>query len=97
MQTRFVHWRSPVAATLILVLLIAAVSVFVTANVNDREEAASFQRLASEAQEFASTLELNMNSDRRQLELIAALAGRFSPRQADELARALRERREGEA
>ena len=37
MQTRFVHWRSPVAATLILVLLIAAVSVFVTANVNDRE------------------------------------------------------------
>ena len=77
MQTRFVHWRSPVAATLILVLLIAAVSVFVTANVNDREEAASFQRLASEAQEFASTLELNMNSDRRQLELIAALAGDY--------------------
>lgn len=77
MQARFVHWRSPVAATFILVLLIAIVSVVVTANVNDREEAAGFQRLANEAQEFSSTLELNMDSDRRQLELIAALASDY--------------------
>lgn len=77
MQVRSVHWRSPVAATLILVLLIAIVSAFVTTNINDREESASFQRLANEAQEFASTLELNMASDRRQLELIATLAGDY--------------------
>ena len=77
MQTRFVHWRSPLAATLILVILMAAASVMVTSGVNTAEEESSFQRLANEAQEFASILERNMNSDRRQLELIATLAGDY--------------------
>ena len=77
MQARFVHWRSPLAATLILVILMAAASVMVTSGVNTAEEESSFQRLANEAQEFASILERNMNSDRRQLELIATLAGDY--------------------
>ena len=75
MRARMVHWRSPMAATLILVLLIAIASVAVTASVNNWEEDASFQRLANEAWEFATIWERNMDSDRHQLELIAALAG----------------------
>lgn len=78
MQTRIVHWRSPVAATLLLILLIAIASAVITTNVINREEDIGFQRLANEAEEFASLLELNMDSDRRQLELIAGLAGNYS-------------------
>lgn len=85
MRAPTAHWRSPVAATLILVLLIAMVSVVVTARVNEQEEAAGFQRLASEAEEFVSILELNMASDRRQLELIAALAGGYMTRGSGEM------------
>ncbi len=77
MRTRIEHWRSPVAATLILVMLIAVTSIIITVKVNHQEEEASFQRLANEAEEFASMLELNMDSDRRQLELIADLAGDY--------------------
>lgn len=77
MQAPAGHWRSPVTATLMLILLIAVTSAIITFNVNRREENASFQRLASEAEEFASLLELNMDSDRRQLELIAALANDY--------------------
>ncbi len=78
MQTRIVHWRSPVAATLLLILLIAIASAVITTNVINREEDIGFQRLANEAEEFASLLELNMDSDRRQLELIAGLAGNYA-------------------
>ena len=77
MQAPAGHWCSPVTATLMLILLIAVTSAIITFNVNRREENASFQRLASEAEEFASLLELNMDSDRRQLELIAALANDY--------------------
>lgn len=77
MRTRIEHWRSPVAATLILVMLIAVTSIIITVKVNHQEEEASFQRLANEAEEFASMLELNMDSDRRQLELIADLSGDY--------------------
>lgn len=80
MRVHTVHWRSPVAATLILVLLIALVSVVVTTRINEREESAGFQRLTSEAEEFVSVLELNMASDRRQLELIATLASGYMTR-----------------
>lgn len=74
MEKRLAHWRSPLAATLILVLLIAAASFAVTGSINRIEEESSFQRLADEAAEFADGLELNMAADRRQLELLAALA-----------------------
>ena len=85
MRVHTVHWRSPVAATLILVLLIALVSVVVTTRINEREESAGFQRLTSEAEEFVSVLELNMASDRRQLELIATLASGYMTRGSGEL------------
>ena len=85
MRVRMVHWRSPVATTLILVLVIAIASAVVTTKVNDREEAVSFQRLASEAEEFADLLERNMDSDRRQLELIATLASGYMTRGSGEL------------
>ena len=85
MRVHTVHWRSPVAATLILVLLIALVSVVVTTRINEREESAGFQRLTSEAEEFVSILELNMASDRRQLELIATLASGYMTRGSGEL------------
>lgn len=75
MRSHLVHWRSPVVATVVLVMLIAVGSIGVTTNVNRREEATSFDRLAGEAEDFASILELNMESDYRQLELIATLAG----------------------
>ena len=37
MQARFVHWRSPLAATLILVLLVTVTSFIVTRKINDAE------------------------------------------------------------
>ena len=64
MGRRFVHWKGPVAATLILVLFIAAASFIVTGRINEAEEAVSFTRLAEEAEEFAHSLELNVDSDR---------------------------------
>ena len=77
MQARFVHWGGPLAATFILVVLVVIASVIMTDRINDAEEAASFSRLASEADEFAESLELNMSTDRRQLELLAALASDY--------------------
>ena len=77
MQARFVHWGGPLAATFILVVLVVIASIIMTDRINDAEEAASFSRLASEADEFAESLELNMSTDRRQLELLAALAGDY--------------------
>ena len=73
MRRRFVHWKSPLAATLILVLLIAAASFRVTDKINDMEEEASFTRLAQEADELALSLELNVHSDREKLQLIAEM------------------------
>ena len=73
MQRRFVRWRSPVAATLLLVLFIAVASFIVTSQINETEEATSFKRLAEEADELAYSLELNMNSDREKLKLIAEM------------------------
>lgn len=70
MQARFVHWGGPLAATFILVVLVVIASIIMTDRINDAEEAASFSRLASEADEFAESLELNMSTDRRQLELL---------------------------
>lgn len=67
------HWKSPLAATLILVLLIAAASFRVTDKINDMEEEASFTRLAQEADELALSLELNVHSDREKLQLIAEM------------------------
>lgn len=73
MGRRFVHWKGPVAATLILVLFIAAASFIVTGRINEAEEAVSFTRLAEEAEEFAHSLELNVDSDREKLGLIAEM------------------------
>lgn len=75
MGRRFVHWRSPLAATLVLLMLVAAISFFVTGRINRAEEETSFQRLSEEAEEFANSLELNMRSDREQLLLIAEVIG----------------------
>ena len=77
MQARSVHWGGPLTATFILVVLIAVSSIVMTNRINDAEEATSFSRLASEADELAKSLELNMSTDRRQLELLAALAGDY--------------------
>ncbi len=73
MRGRFVHWRSPLAATLILVLLITAASFVVSGRINEAEEEASFTRLAEEAEELSHGLELNMDSDREKLKLIAEI------------------------
>lgn len=75
MRTNLVHWRNPLAVTLILILLITAVSLWVTEQVNQMEENTSFERLAEEAAEFTRSLELNMESDRAKLELIARVVG----------------------
>ena len=51
MQRRFPHWGSPLAATMLLVLLITAASFAVTGRINTAEEELSFERLAEEAEE----------------------------------------------
>ena len=73
MQKRFDRWRSPVAATLLLVLLIGAASFIVTEQINKREEAASFERLEEEAEELARVFEQTMTTDREKLTLIAEM------------------------
>ena len=73
MRLGFQHWKSPLAATLVLVILVAAASFVVTEQINRAEEEVSFTRLAEEAGELASALELNVSSDREKLELIATV------------------------
>ncbi len=73
MQRRFVQWRSPLAATLVLVLLLAVSSFIVTGRINKTEEDVSFTRLAEEAEELSHSLEMNINSDRDKLSLLAEL------------------------
>ena len=71
MRRHLEHWRGPLAATLVLVILIAAASFFVTEQINRAEESESFVRLAEEAERLAESLEQNMSSDREMLGLIA--------------------------
>ena len=85
MRSRSVHWRSPLAVTLILIVFVAAASFLVTARINGVEEQASFERLASEADEFARNVETTMNADRLQLELIAEMAGSYMDSDLNEL------------
>ena len=73
MQRRFPHWGSPLAATMLLVLLITAASFAVTGRINTAEEEVSFERLAEEAEELVHSLELNVSSDRDKLRLIAEI------------------------
>lgn len=89
MQTRLVHWRSPLAATLILVVAIVTASFYVTGRINNMEEQSSFDRLAEEAEEFASSWEHRMDSDREQLELIAAAIGGYMEPDSDDVERYL--------
>ncbi len=85
MLKRVAHWLGPLAATILPVVLVVIASVIVTNNINSSEEQASFQRLAEEAGQFANSLEVNMASDRRQLELIAEMAGSYMASGVDEL------------
>lgn len=73
MGRRFVHWKSPLAVTMLFVLLIAAGSFVVTRQINDAEEEACFTRLAQEAGELAHSLEINVSSDREKLLLMAGM------------------------
>ena len=77
METRtrgaFKAWKGPLAATLILVMLITAASFWVTGRINQEEEQTSFSRLEEEAGELARSISQTMMSDREQLTLIAAI------------------------
>ena len=61
MRRHLEHWRGPLAATLVLVILIAAASFFVTEQINRAEESESFVRLAEEAERLGESLEKNMS------------------------------------
>ena len=69
----FKTWRSPLAVTLILVMLIAAASFWVTEHINREEEENSFSRLEEEAGKLASAFEQMVHNDREELTLIAEI------------------------
>ena len=73
LRRAFQTWKSPLAATLILVLLVAAASFCVTERINHEGEKTSLSRLKEEAGELARGIMQSMMSDREQLTLIAAI------------------------
>ena len=73
MGKKTAHWKSPLAATLLLVGLIAAASFFVTSRINQMEEQSSFVQLAEEAGKLARGMEQTVRSDREKLTLIAEI------------------------
>ena len=72
-NSMFKTWRGPLAATLILVLLIAASSFWLTDRINHEEEDTSFSRLKEEARVLAQDIERTMTTDREQLTMIATI------------------------
>ncbi len=69
----FKTWKGPLAATLILVLLIAVASFLVTDRINREEEKSSFSKLEEETVILARNILQTMMNDREQLELIATI------------------------
>ena len=73
MYGTFKSWRGPLAATLILVVLVAVASFLVTNRINHEEEKLCFARLAEEAGKLSSDFEQTMSNDREKLTLIAEI------------------------
>lgn len=84
MLRNFRIWKGPLAVTMVLVILVAAASFFVTDRINCQEGATSFSRLSEEAGELARDFEQTMTSDREKLTLIAAIMA-DSPAEAEKL------------
>ncbi len=71
MKSYFVHWRSPLAVTVLFVLLISTATYFVTSRISDAEEEKSFAALTNEAKTFATSWQQSMDADRNQLQILA--------------------------
>ena len=67
------YWGGPLAAAVVLVLLVSLAGFLVTERVNRQEEQASFDRLAEEADKMARSIEAMVDSDREKLTLLARL------------------------
>lgn len=66
-------WRGPLAATLLLVLLVVVASFVATNRINQMEKETCFTRLTEEAGELARGIEQTMRNDREKLTLIAEI------------------------
>ena len=67
------NWGGPLAAAVVLVLLVSLAGFLVTERVNRQEEQAGFDRLAEEADKMARSIEAMVDSDREKLTLLARL------------------------
>lgn len=79
------HWRSPMAATVLLIFLIALISVLSTSRINSMEEARSFTRLGQEADSLIGDIQAEMYNDREELEVLAEVISGYEDMTSPEL------------
>ena len=78
-------WKSPLVVAVLLILLLIAASVLAAGWVNRMEEERSFEELYEETNRLAQEIEDEMENDREELELLAAVIAEYEDLTSQEL------------
>lgn len=76
-KTNEIHWGKAIAVTVALIILIVSVTYGAIGWINHREEESSFERLYESAGIMANHIETYIDSDREELEMIAAVIAQY--------------------
>ncbi len=79
------QWQSSLMATVLLILVIIGCSFAATGEISRLEEEAAFERLYEETNGLAQDIESYMQSDRKLLEVLAAIVASYSDLEDPEL------------
>ena len=80
-----IYWQKSIAVTIVMMLLVAAVSYLLICWINGREEQKCFEELYEEAGELADGIQTAANSDREELEMLASMIAEYDDPSSKEL------------
>lgn len=80
-----IYWQKSIAVTIVMMLLVAAVSYLLICWINGREEQKCFEELYEEAGELADEIQTAANSDREELEMLASMIAEYDDPSSKEL------------
>ena len=80
-----IQWGGSLVTTVIMILLIVAVSFWATRTISRMEEERSLERLYEETGSLADNIEMYMNNDREELEMLSAVITHYEDPSSPEL------------